>query len=184
MTEREPTTAPGQTTASRPTTAPGQTTEPGPTTEGRGRRGRTGARASFVLALVVLAVALVIGSGVTSSAPPTPAQRAAALDTQIRCPSCEDISVAQSSASSAIAVRHEVASLVQSGASDQAVEQRLVDQYGPSILLSPPDSGLSSLVWLLPLVGGALAVAALGAFFWRRSRSWRHLRAGAREVSA
>ena len=55
-------------------------------------------RASFVLALAVLAAALVVGSGVTSSAAPTAAQRAAALETQIRCPSCEDVSVAQSSA--------------------------------------------------------------------------------------
>ncbi len=143
----------------------------------RGPRGRYGARASFVLALVALAVALVIGSGVTSSAAPSAARRAAALDTQIRCPSCEDISVAQSTASSAIAVRREVARLAAAGESDRAIEQRLVAQYGPSILLSPPDSGLSSLVWLVPLVAGILALAALGAFFWRRSRSWRSLRA-------
>ncbi len=146
-------------------------------TDGRRRSVRVGGRASFVLALVALAVALVIGSGVASSAPPTAAQRAAALETLIRCPSCEDLSVAQSTASSAIAVRHEVTQLVATGASDQAIEQRLVAQYGPSILLSPPDSGLSSLVWLLPLVAGVLAVAILTAFFWRRSRTWRQLRA-------
>ena len=140
---------------------------------------RVRGRASFVLALVVLAVALVIGSGVTSSATPDAARRAAALETQIRCPSCEDVSVAQSSAASAIAVRHEVQRLAAAGVSDHAIEQRLVAQYGPSILLSPPDSGLSSLVWLLPLVAGLLAVGGLGVFFWRRSRSWRELRAGA-----
>jgi len=140
---------------------------------------RVRGRASFVLALVVLAAALVIGSGVTSSATPDAAQRAAALETQIRCPSCEDVSVAQSSAASAIAVRHEVQQLAAAGVSDHAIEQRLVAQYGPSILLSPPDSGLSSLVWLLPLVAGLLAVGGLGVFFWRRSRSWRRLRAEA-----
>ena len=140
---------------------------------------RVRGRASFVLALVVLAVALVIGSGVTSSATPDAARRAAALETQIRCPSCEDVSVAQSSAASAIAVRHEVQRLAAAGVSDHAIEQRIVAQYGPSILLSPPDSGLSSLVWLLPLVAGLLAVGGLGVFFWRRSRSWRELRAGA-----
>lgn len=131
---------------------------------------------SFAVALVVLAVALVIGSGVASSAAPTAAQRATALDTQIRCPSCEDVSVAQSSAASAIAVRHEVAHLASLGLSDRRIEQRLVDQYGPSILLAPPDSGLSSLVWFVPLVAGLLAVGGLGLFFWRRSRTWRRLR--------
>ena len=144
----------------------------------RGQR-RVRGRASFVLALAVLAAALVVGSGVASSAAPTAAQRAAALETQIRCPSCEDVSVAQSSASSAIAVRHEVERLASAGMSDHAIEQRLVAQYGSSILLSPPDSGLSSLVWLLPLVAGLVAVGGLGVFFWRRSRSWRRLRAEA-----
>ncbi|MDA8313506.1 MAG: cytochrome c-type biogenesis protein CcmH [Actinomycetota bacterium] len=140
---------------------------------GRGVAGR----ASFVLALATLGVALVLGSGAASSAVPTAAQRAAALETQIRCPSCEDVSVAQSSAASAIAVRHEVARLSAAGLSDREIEQRLVSQYGPSILLAPPDSGLSSLVWLVPLVAGCLAVGTLAAFFWRRSRSWRRLRA-------
>jgi cytochrome c-type biogenesis protein CcmH/NrfF len=140
---------------------------------------RVRGRASFVLALAVLAVALVIGSGVVSSRPPTSAQRAGALETQIRCPSCVDVSVAESSAAAAIAVRHEVARLAAAGMSDHAIERRLVAQYGPSILLSPPDSGLTSLVWLLPLAAGLLAAGGLGAFFWRRSRSWRSLRTGA-----
>jgi len=131
-----------------------------------------------VLALVVAAAALAVGSGAGSSAAPTPAARAAALEAQIRCPSCEDVSVAQSAAASAVAVRHEIAHLVAEGQSDRAIEARLVGQYGPSILLQPPDSGLSSLVWLLPLVAGIAAAAGLGAFFWRRSRTWRHLRAG------
>ncbi len=142
---------------------------------GRTVRGGLRGRSSFALALVVLAVALVIGSGVTTSAAPTSAQRASALDTQIRCPSCEDVSIAQSSAASAIAVRHEVAHLTNLGLSDREIEQRLVDQYGPSILLAPPDSGLSSLVWFLPLAAGLLAVGGLGLFFWRRSRTWQRL---------
>lgn len=140
----------------------------------RGRRYR--GKASFVAALVVLAVFLTIGSGVGSSGPPTAAARAAAIDARIRCPSCVDISVAQSSAASAIAVRHEVSRLVAAGASDQAIEQRLVSQYGESILLAPPDSGLSSVVWLLPVLAGVLGVGGLAIFFWRRSRSWRRLR--------
>jgi|SRR5579863_2245549 cytochrome c-type biogenesis protein CcmH len=152
--------------------------------DGRTFIGRAGGRVSFVLALAVLAVALVVGSGVASSAPPTAAQRAAALDAQIRCPSCEDISVAQSSAASAIAVRHEVARLASAGATDKEIEQQLVAQYGPSILLAPPDSGLSSLVWLLPLVAGIVAVAGLATFFWRRSRTWQRLRSAPPEVPA
>lgn len=133
-------------------------------------------RVSFVLAVLVLAVALVIGSGVVSGAKPTAAQRAAALETQIRCPSCDDISVAQSAASSAVAVRHEVASLVAAGETNAQIEARLVDQYGTSILLTPPASGLSAVIWVLPVVAGALALGGLAVLFWRRSQSLRRLR--------
>lgn len=136
--------------------------------------------ASFVLALVVLAGALGVGSGVTSSRPPTAAQRAAAVEAQVRCPSCEDVSVAQSSASSAIAVRHEIARLVAQGEPDARIESQLVAQYGESILLAPPDSGLSSLVWLLPALAGTAAIVGLGTLFWRRTRSWRRLGGEAR----
>lgn len=136
---------------------------------------RRGGRVSFVMALVVLGVALAIGSGVGSSSPPSNAQRAAAIEAQVRCPSCDDLSVAQSSASSALAVRHQIVTEVGRGESAGRIENGLVAQYGPSILLSPPASGLSALVWYIPAVAGALALAALGVFFWRRSRSWRAL---------
>lgn len=124
------------------------------------------------MALVVAGVALAIGSGIGSSAPPTLTQRAGALDAQIRCPSCDDISVADSTSSSALAVRHEVSHLLAAGDSDQAIEDRIVAQYGSSILLAPPKSGLSLALWVVPVAAGSLALLALGWFFWRRSRSW------------
>ena len=104
---------------------------------------------------VVLVVALVVGSGVLSSSPPTAAQRAAAIESVIRCPSCEDLSVAQSSAPTAVAVRATVAQLIAEGRTDEQIEDYLVARYGASIVLDPPASGWSLLVWLLPLAGGA-----------------------------
>ena len=64
-----------------------------------------------------LVVALVIGSGVLRSASPTPAQRAYAIESVLRCPSCEDLSVAQSSASTAVTVRATVARQIAAGKS-------------------------------------------------------------------
>jgi len=125
--------------------------------------------------LVVLAVALAIGGGLGSGGHPTDAQRAAALDSELKCPSCDDLSVADSSASAAVAVRHEVAHLVGEGRTDQQIEDSLASQYGPTILLRPPASGLTSLVWIVPAVAGAAAVAALGVLFWRRSREMARL---------
>ncbi|MGH8979989.1 MAG: cytochrome c-type biogenesis protein [Acidimicrobiales bacterium] len=138
-------------------------------------------RLSFVLLLVVLGVALAIGSGVGASAPSSDAARVAQIESRVRCPSCDDISVAESTASSAIAVRHEIARLVRSGETSGAIESRLAAQYGPSILLVPPSSGLSLVVWVVPLAGGVLAAGILAVFFWKRSSWWRRMR---REVPA
>ncbi len=117
---------------------------------------------------VVLAVALIIGSGVLSSAPPTVTQRAYAIDTVVRCPSCEDLSVAQSSAPTAIAVRDAVVQLISQGRTDQQIKAYLMDRYGSSIVLDPPASGWSLMVWLLPLAGGLAAVAMLVTVLIRR----------------
>jgi cytochrome c-type biogenesis protein CcmH len=117
---------------------------------------------------VVLVVALVIGSGVLRSGPPTPTQRAYAIESVLRCPSCEDLSVAQSSASTAVTVRATVAQQIVAGRSDQQIEDYLVARYGSSIVLDPPARGWSLLVWLLPVLGGGVAVVALVVVLLRR----------------
>jgi cytochrome c-type biogenesis protein CcmH/NrfF len=42
--------------------------------------------------------------------------------------------------------------------------------------LKPPDSGLTSIVWILPAVAGAGALVILGVLFWRRSQDLARLR--------
>jgi cytochrome c-type biogenesis protein CcmH len=134
---------------------------------------------SAVALVVVAAVALAIGSGLGRSSSPTLATRAASLEADIRCPSCEDISVAESNASAAIEARHQISAMLSRGSTDAEIEQSFVARYGPSILLVPPSSGLGSLVWLIPLVAGVLALGALCVLFWRRQRAFATLRAGA-----
>jgi cytochrome c-type biogenesis protein CcmH len=129
------------------------------------------------LPLVVLGVALVIGSGALDGAPTTTSQRAAAIEAGVRCPSCTDVSVADSDATTAIAVRHEILSMVAAGASTADIDQTLVSEYGQSILLVPPDSGGIPVLYVVPLVLGVGAVAGVGLLFWRRSRAFESLRA-------
>ena len=128
------------------------------------------------LPLLVLAVALVIGAGVFSSAPETAAQRAAAIETGVRCPSCTDVSVADSDATTAIAVRHLIQSLVDAGRSTEAIDQVLVSEYGQTILLVPPDTGGIPLIYVVPLVLGAGTLVTVGILFWRRTRQFGALR--------
>lgn len=132
------------------------------------RRGTLGLGPWLVMA-AVLAVALVIGARQPGPAA-GPAQRSAAIDGALRCPSCEDVSVAQSSAPAAVAIRRIVAQRVAAGQSDAQIEAYLVSRYGQGILLRPAASGGTSALWVLPVVAVAVGGGALAVFFWRRRR--------------
>ena len=132
---------------------------------------------------VILVAALLIGSGAFSSAPPTAAQRAAAIESVIRCPSCEDLSVAVSSAPTAITVRATVSRLVDQGQSDRQIKDYLVARYGSAIVLDPPASGWSALVWILPIVVAIAGIAVLVVVLVRRRKGDRDLDADIRGES-
>ncbi|HEY2564749.1 MAG TPA: cytochrome c-type biogenesis protein CcmH, partial [Acidimicrobiales bacterium] len=118
----------------------------------------------------VLIVALLIGSGIFSSKPLTRAQRVEVIASGIKCPSCEDLSVADSNAQTAVTVRTAIAAQVAAGRTDQQIDDYLVARYGTAIVLTPPTSGWSLVVWILPLVGGVVAVGGLTLFVVRRRR--------------
>lgn len=106
-----------------------------------------------LLAVVAFSIALrPSGSGAVA--------RTQHLETLVRCPSCSDLSVAVSNATSAIAVRHEIAAKVRQGQSDNQILTSLESVYGTSILLSPPSSGLGVLLWIVPLLVVVLLVAS------------------------
>ena len=128
------------------------------------------------LPLVVLGVTLLIGSGAFDSAPSNGSQRAAAIEATVRCPSCTDLSVAQSNATTAIAVRHQIEQLVAQGRSTASIEQVLVSEYGPTILLVPPDAGGVPVIWIIPIVLVVGALVGVGVVFWRRSRAFAALK--------
>lgn len=123
---------------------------------------------------VVLVVALVVGSNAFSSAPPTPQQRIASLEATLKCPSCQDLSVAQSASPSSLAVRAEIVRGVNEGLSNEEIEAKLQAQYGTAVLLTPPAGGLSVVLWLVPLllvVGIAgIAIVVMATRRARRSR--------------
>jgi len=125
--------------------------------------------APWLAMAVVLSVALAVGAS-RPAPPPSATQRAAAIDAQLRCPSCEDVSVADSSAPTAVAVRAIVLQRVRAGQRDAQIEDFLVSRYGPDILLRPPARGATSAVWIVPVVVVVVAAGGLGAFFWRRRR--------------
>ncbi len=121
-------------------------------------------RSSWLVLGVLVVVLLAVGS-----VHPPPASRAAriqSLDSIIKCPVCNDVSIAQSDAAVARALRAKVAELVDAGRSDAEIERYVVRQFGRAELLAPQ----SPLIWLLPVVIVGAAAALLAVVLFRRRR--------------
>jgi hypothetical protein len=67
-------------------------------------------------------------------------------------------------------VRAAITAQVAAGRTDQQIDNYLTARYGSSIVLNPPKSGWSLLVWVLPLVAGVAALGGLTLFVVRRRR--------------
>ncbi len=83
----------------------------------------------------------------------------------IRCPKCQALSIADSDASSAQAMRAEARSLLSQGYTGEQVVGYFEQRYGEFVLLAPPPRGLNLIVWTAPagivLLGGLLVVLRL-----------------------
>ena len=122
----------------------------------------------LALAVTVAALAWVAARG--SGAPPTMQERVHAIAAGLRCPECQNLSVADSPSGLAREMRSEIERRLLAGQSADAITSYFVSRYGRWILLSPSAGGLGLIAWGAPvlaaLVGGAMAVAVL-----RRRRS-------------
>ncbi len=122
--------------------------------------------------VVVVALAVVVWPNGSES----PAARAHDLETQLKCPECRGLSVADSQAPTSRAIRADIKRRIKAGQSDETIRQAYVSTYGQDILLTPEDSGVSLIVWILPVV--VLALGATGIVFaLRRNRGQPHLHA-------
>ena len=127
-------------------------------------------RASWAALLVIAVVALAYGTvddGPTRATEDT----VQAIAATIRCPQCRSQSAADSDASTAKAVRDEIAERVEAGESADEIRAYFASRYGDQILLTPPSDGVGSLVWVLPVAATVVAAAGLGVALvrWRRS---------------
>jgi cytochrome c-type biogenesis protein CcmH len=92
------------------------------------------------------------------------------LGMQIRCPTCQGLSIAASSAATARSQLDMVRTLVKQGKSDEEIKAFFVDRYGEWALLRPTSNGLNALVWVGPV---ALLIGGLGFIFWYAAKNRR-----------
>ena len=133
------------------------------------KRGRGRTLSYVAMALVALTVLLV--GALDQAGARTEDERVQAISRTIQCPACSGQSVAGSNASSAQAIRAEIADRVAEGQTDDEIRAYFASRYGDQILLTPPSSGAGAVVWIAPVV--ALAVASLGlAMAFKRWQRW------------
>ena len=125
-----------------------------------------------ILLCFVLAAALLVGSGAFDASHRSDAARVSALERDVRCPGCLDLSVAQSDSVPSVALRSEIIASVRAGESDSAILATITRRYGTSILLLPPPGGIDALLWVVPTALAAAACALCArALVSRRRRA-------------
>ena len=80
---------------------------------------------------------------------------------QLRCPTCQGISVNDSEASFSVQIKDKVRRMLEEGQNEEQIKTYFVSRYGEWILRAPKKEGLGLVLWVLPgamilLVGGLL----------------------------
>lgn len=91
------------------------------------------------------------------------------LTMQLRCPKCQNNSIADSNSMIASDMRQKVYELMQQGQTKEQVVDYMVDRYGYFVTYEPPITPFTILLWLLP----ALFLAAGAWMIIRRANRIR-----------
>lgn len=110
--------------------------------------------------MAVIIVALVLSS-------PTEVDRVNRLGSIIMCPVCQGESIASSPSDMARDMMSLVGERVDQGATDQQIIDELLGSFTGAVLLDPPVSGPTLILWLAPLI--ALIAGVVVIWWWRRN---------------
>ncbi|MCL6323781.1 cytochrome c-type biogenesis protein [Pectobacterium polaris] len=94
------------------------------------------------------------------------------LTMQLRCPKCQNNSIADSNSMIASDMRQKVYELMQQGQTKEQVVDYMVDRYGYFVTYEPPITPFTLLLWLLP----ALFLALGAGMIIRRARRIRSVK--------
>ena len=91
------------------------------------------------------------------------------IASQLRCPVCQGLSIADSQTETAIAMFDRITELVRLGYDEDQIDQYFIDRYGDWVLLAPRAQGLAVLLWVAPVI---LVIGIVLTMLWltRRQR--------------
>lgn len=132
-------------------------------------------RSTLVLvgAIVALGAALGVAALTGDRGPRTLDERVDEVASSLRCPVCQNLSVADSDSAIARSMRRQIAADLRAGATPEEIRAEFVAAYGEWILQAPPPEGINLMAWLAPAVVAlaGVAVAAIALRRWTRRRS-------------
>ncbi|MEI7075532.1 cytochrome c-type biogenesis protein [Pectobacterium versatile] len=121
------------------------------------------------LSALLLSFSVLASSEVLRFDNATQEQQFRELTMQLRCPKCQNNSIADSNSMIASDMRQKVYELMQQGQTKEQVVDYMVDRYGYFVTYEPPITPFTVLLWLLP----ALFLAVGSWVIIRRARRIR-----------
>lgn len=101
---------------------------------------------------------------------PTLTERYEGLSKQLRCPMCQNESIAASSSPISADMRERVAAMLREGATDAEVEAAMVDRFGDYVRYDPRFEARTWILWGLPLALVVIGGGVVAGFVVRRRR--------------
>ncbi|GKW01643.1 cytochrome c-type biogenesis protein CcmH [Pectobacterium odoriferum] len=124
------------------------------------------------LSALLLSFSVLASSEVLRFDNDTQEQQFRELTMQLRCPKCQNNSIADSNSMIASDMRQKVYELMQQGQTKEQVVDYMVDRYGYFVTYEPPITPFTILLWLLP----ALFLAVGSWMIIRRARRIRNVK--------
>jgi cytochrome c-type biogenesis protein CcmH len=120
------------------------------------------------IALIAVGCLALAAPAAASEQRPTLAE----LERELVCPTCKT-TLQMSNAPVAERMRAFIRQRIAAGDTKSEIKDKLVAQFGESVLAAPPARGFNLLAWLVPIAGGLIAAVAVAvlALRWSRSRA-------------
>ncbi len=118
----------------------------------------------------IASVSVIVGMAVVLfflvSTRPATVDRVEEIGSRIKCPVCQGESIANSPSQMAEDMMDLIAERVSSGLPDEEIVDELLGSYSGAVLLDPPASGSTLVLWLAP--AAALVLGLVVILWWRR----------------
>lgn len=118
----------------------------------------------IIAAVVTIALAAIVVVGLIQG-DKSDEDRARAIGSRVKCPVCQGVAIADSPSETARAMMDVVEERIADGWSDNQIIDYFSERYTDSIVIDPPFSGNTLMVWLLPILA---VVAGVFMIFTRR----------------